>query len=550
MIHMQFQLAKNRRKVYWAKGLLCSLTIAVGWGTGLPSTLAAETVTIRLGPFQQSVAISDLEKFAKTGRLPEKLQIFSPMLTPQIRALLTRRLAVNPKIADKFMSQFFRSPSGNQLITSLGVALPNSTVESLQATLNLALRQVNGLSPLSFLRAYPQENVTVDATKAIGLAVEFNANHLQSEALGILLARELSADNHKLFQPAFDPAALGTQTVEQQTLFLHDRRRDRVIPVDMYWSQGKAQDPLVVISHGFGANRKFFRYLALHLASRGITVAAIEHPGSNDVAVSRSSHKASLSQLLKAREFIDRPKDVSFLLNQLARLNTQPGQLQGKLNTENVTVIGHSLGGYTALALVGGELNLSKLRQFCKDSLSIGESPGDWLQCTAASLPDNKLQLKDERVKSAIALNPLVGELFGDKGLTQVTKPVLILSGTEDALTPALRHQIEPFTQLRGPKYLLTAIGGTHLSISDSEYPVTEATTIVQERRGEETKSLRQLIRGVSLAFIKQQTPEAKIYQPFLTPAYAQSLSTPQMPLRLVSDLPASIKFLLEFAEK
>ncbi|MDF5723478.1 MAG: alpha/beta hydrolase [Rhizonema sp. PD37] len=546
---MQFQLAKNRRQVYWAQRLLCGLTIAAGCGIEMPS-IAAETVTIRLGPFQESVAISDLEKFAKTGRLPEQLQIFSPILTPQIRALLTRRLAVNPNIADKFISQFIKTPSGKQLITSLGFALPNSTVESLQATLNLTLRQVNGLSPLSFLRAYPQDNVTVDATKAIGLAIEFNANHLQSEALGILLARELSSDNNTFSKPAFDPTVRGTQIVEQQTLFLHDRRRDRLIPVDMYWSQGNAHYPLVVISHGFGANRKFFRSLAVHLASRGITVAAIEHPGSNDVAVSRSSDKNSLSQLLRATEFIDRPKDISFLLNELARLNTQPGQLQGKLNTQNVTVIGHSLGGYTALAMVGGELNLDKLRQFCKDSLSLGESPGDWLQCTAASLPDHKLQLQDERVKSAIALNPLVGELFGDKGLTHITKPVLILSGTEDALTPALKHQIEPFNQLRGPKYLLTAIGGTHLSISDSEYPVTEATSIVQERRGEETKSLRQLIRGVSLAFIKQQTPEAKIYQPFLTPAYAQSLSTPQMPLRLVSELPASIKSLLDFAVK
>ena len=416
MIHMQFQLAKNRRQVYWAQGLLYGLMIAVGWGAGMPSTLAAETVTIRLGPFQQSVAISDLEKFAKTGRLPKQLQIFSTILTPQLRALLTRRLAVDPNIADKFISQFIRTPSGKQLISSLGVALPNSTVESLQATLNLTLRQVNGLSPLSFLRAYPQENVTVDATKAIGLAIEFNANHLQSEALGILLARELSVNNNTLSQPAFDPAARGTQTVQQQTLFLHDRRRNRVIPADIYWSQGNAQNPLVVISHGFGANRKFLSYLALHLASRGITVAAIEHPGSNDVAVSRSSDKASLSQLLKATEFIDRPKDVSFLLNELARLNTQPGELQGKLNTENVSVIGHSLGGYTALALVGGELNLGKLRQFCKDSLSIGESPGDWLQCTAASLPENKLQLKDERVKSAIALNPLVVNCLAIKG--------------------------------------------------------------------------------------------------------------------------------------
>jgi predicted dienelactone hydrolase len=257
-----------------------------------------------------------------------------------------------------------------------------------------------------------------------------------------------------------------------------------------------------------------------------------------------------LAQVLRATEFIDRPKDVSFILNELAKLNTQPGQLQAKLNTEKVTIIGHSLGGYTALALVGGEVDLEELRKFCKDSLNIGEAPGDWLQCSAASLRDRKLRLQDQRIKSAIALNPLVGNLFGKKGLTQVSKPVLILSGTEDALTPALKHQIEPFTQLRGEKYLLTAIGGTHLSISDPIYPTSAATTIVKERIGEETKSLRQLTQGVSLAFIKQLTPEAKIYQPFLTSAYAQSLSTPQLPLRLVSELPPSIKRWLEPVEK
>lgn len=97
---------------------------------------------------------------------------------------------------------------------------------------------------------------------------------------------------------------------------------------------------------------------------------------------------------------------------------------------------------------------------------------------------------------------------------------------------------------------MLTAIGGTHLSISDPRHPESAATTIVKERRGEETKYLRQLTKGVSLAFIKQLTPEAKIYKPFLTPAYAQSLSTPELPLRLASELPASIKRWLEPVEK
>lgn len=550
MTHMQFQLGKNSRKASWAQKLLCPLMLVLGWGVGMPSTIAAQTVTIRLGPFQQSVAIADLEKFVKTGRLPQGLEVLSPVLNSQVRELLTKRLEVNPAVADKFIDNLVRSPGGRQFISSLGGVIPGSTAESIKATLNFALRQANGFSALSFLRAYPGENITVDATKAVGLAVDLNPNNLQSQAFGLLLERELSVQSSIPFKAAFDPAALGNQVVQQQTIVLSDRQRNRIIPVDIYSSQANPENPLVVLSHGFGANRKFLSYLARHLASYGITVVAVEHPGSNVDAINRASDKQNLAQLLPGTEFIDRPKDISFMLDELAKLNTQFGQLQGKLNTEKVTVIGHSLGGYTALALVGGEVDLEELRKFCKDSLNIGEAPGDWLQCSATSLRERKLKVKDERVKSAIALNPLVGNLFGKKGLTQVTKPVLILTGTEDALTPALKHQIEPFTQLRGEKYLLTAIGGTHLSINDPIYPESAATTIVKERRGEETKSLRQLTKGVSLAFIKQLTPEAKIYKPFLTPAYAQSFSTPELPLRLASELPASIKRWLEPVER
>ncbi len=547
MANMRFRLGRQQRKISWLQGLLCSMTIALSWGVGMPSTLAAQKVTIRLGPFQQSIAIADLERFAKTGKLPDNLQIYGVLLTPQVRELLNQRLEVDPDVADKFFDDLVRSPQGQQLIASLGVAIPGSTVEALQTALNLSLRQVNGLSTVGFLRAYPQENVTIDATKALKIAIEFNANYLQSQALGALLERDLFVKNTTVFQPSFDPAAIGKEVVQQQTLTLADQQRKRIIPVDIYWSKGNTQTPLVVLSHGFGANRKFFGYLARHLASYGITVAAIEHPDSQVSSVNKGSQPDNLAQLLPATEFIERPKDISFLLNELAKLNNQSGQFQGKFNTENVTVIGHSLGGYTALALLGTEVDLEELRQFCKTSLSFNESPGDWLQCAAAPLKEQKLQLKDERVKSAIAFNPLIGKLFGKKGLNQVTKPVLFLTGTEDALTPALKHQIAPFTQLRGPKYLLTAIGGTHLSISDPAYSVSTVTTIVKEKRGEETNSLRQLIRGVTLAFVKQSTSEAKVYQPFLTSAYAQSLSTPELPLRFNSDLPGSIKTWLSF---
>jgi predicted dienelactone hydrolase len=547
MANMHFRLGRQQRKISWVQGLLCSLTIALSWGVAMPSTLAAQKVTIRLGPFQQSIAIADLEAFAKTGKLPKHLQIFGNLLTPQLRELLNRRLEVDPEVADKFFVDLVRSPQGQKLIASLGVAIPGSTVEGLQTALNLSLRQVNGLSFVGFLRAYPEDNVTVDATKAVQIAIAFNANYLQSQALSSLLERDLFVKNTTAFQPSFDPAAIGKQAVQQQTLTLQDSQRKRVIPVDIYWSQGEAQSPLVVLSHGFGANRKFFGYLARHLASHGITVAAIEHPDSQINSAKKNSQPENLAQLLAPTEFIERPKDITFLLNELAKRHNQPGQLQGKLLTENVTVIGHSLGGYTALALLGGEVDLEAVRQFCKNSLSVNEAPGDWLQCAAAPLTEKKLQLKDARVKSAIAFNPLIGKLFGEKGLNQITKPVLFLTGTEDSLTPALKHQIAPFAQLRGDKYLVTAIGGTHLSISDPTYTMSQVTTIVKEKRGAETNSLRQLTRGVTLAFVKQSTPEAKIYQPFLTAAYAQSLSTSELPLRLNSDLPGSIKTWLSF---
>lgn len=564
-----------------AQGLMWSLAVlASGWGEILPA-VAAEQVTLRLGPLETAIAISDLERFAKTGELSGGLQPLAPVLTLQVREVLNRSLQIDPNVADKFIEDVLRSQAGKQLIRSLEVVIPNSSIEQLQAAVSIAARQANGLSLVGFLRAYPQENINLDASSALALALQFNPSYWQSQALGPLLERDLAV-NSPPFKAAFAPALSGSQTVQQQTLFLQDRQRHRTIPVDLYFPKQEASSrgagefaeyrsseaqeplisrlfppkpvtsnqPLVVISHGFGADRKFFAYLARHLASHGLTVAALEHPGSNIKRSLSVSGVNNPGELLPATEFIDRPLDVSFMLDQLAKLNQQRGLLQGKLNTQQVSVIGHSLGGYTALALAGGEVNLEELRQFCKGSSVIGLAPGDWLQCAAADLPKRKLQLRDQRVKSAIAFNPLVGNLFGN-GLTQVTIPVLLLAGTEDTITPALNNQLRPFTQLRSPKYLLTVIGGTHLSISaPGNITSTNNQSTFGERQGEETKYLRQLVQGVSLAFVKQLTPEAKTYEPFLTPAYAQSFSKSQLPLRLNTELPASITPWIEVVGK
>ena len=542
------QIAKKKR---WQR-FLCLFSFDFLVLTLLTTpVLAAERLTLRLGPFEQSVKISDLERFARTGELSAALKPFSFLLTDNVRSALSERLQIDPSLTDKFIQTWLRSPNAQPLLASLRRALPNLTVEQIQAAISVAARQANGINLISILRAIPGESVTVDATEAIAVAVQFNPSYWESLALGPLLAKELTVSNSD-FYPTFDPSAAGEERVLKQTFVFQDRQRDRTIPADIYYSRNTS-GPLVVMSHGFGADRTFLAYLARHLASYGLTVVALEHPGSNYNFVSQADISGSPSDLIPANEFIDRPQDVSFLLDELTKLNEQPGVLQGKLNSQEVSIIGHSLGGYTALALAGGELNLDDLRQTCSalvgktnrnssirnNSVNIPllPSPGEWLQCSAANLPQSKLQLRDNRIVSAIALNPLVGQLFGKSGLRKVTIPTLILASTEDAFTPAIAHQLQPFTQLGGRKYLLTAIGGTHLSVGDPSYANSRAT-VLRERIGKNAEPIRQLLKGVSLSFIQQITPEAKTYQPFLTPAYAQSLSTPEMPLRLNRELP------------
>ncbi len=520
------------------------LAIALTLQAFATPAIAAERVTLKLGAFESAIAISELEQFAKTGKLPAQLQLYSAFLTPQVREVLNSRLQIDPKVADEYIADLSSSPYGKQLLKYLGVAIPELTLPQLQAAVTIAAQQANGVSVVSLIKAYPQENIVIDATRAIALAVEFNPSYLQSQAVGSSLADKLAVASSTAFKPSFDPATVGKATVLEQTIVLQDPLRDRHIPVDIYYPQQNSLSsalrptPLVVVSPGLGANRQFFSYLARHLASHGLTVAALEHP---DPLTKNISNVSSPNQLLPATEFINRPKDISFLLDQLSKLNQQPGALQGKLNTETVSVIGHSLGGYTALAVAGGELDLQQLRQACKNPNPLAQAPADWLQCGAATLIDSKLKLQDKRVKNAIALNPVIGQLFGENGLNKVSVPVLILASTDDAITPVLNHQLRPFNQLTNQKYLITAIGGTHLSVGNPYSQAITEIAVIKERRGVEVQPLRQLISGVSLAFINQLTPQANKYQPFLTSAYAQSLSTPNLPLRLSTELPESV---------
>jgi predicted dienelactone hydrolase len=521
------------------------------WGVALAMSavapsFAAERLNLRFGPFEQSIDVADLEQFAQSGKVPTSLQLYTAILTPEFRKALTSRLELDPNLGTRIVEDLLKSPSGQQVLNSLRQAAPELSLETLQAGFWLAARQANQLDAIGVIKAIPQDTVTIDVTQALGIASQLNFSYWKTQGIQSLLTNSLPAGNPG-FRATFDPSAPGNQTVREQSVSFFDAQRNRRLPVDLYWSSTNPQAPLIVIAPGFEANRKFLTYLARHLASHGFTVAAIEHP-----FVTRTGALPALNpdRLIPGTELIDRPKDVSFLLDRLAELNQQPGELQGKLNTQKVSMIGHSLGGYEALALAGAELRIDELRNFCRTSGLLERVPADWLQCAAAELPQNRISVRDSRIVQAIALNPAIGQIFGKEGLKSVATPTMILTSTDDRLAPAFTQQLQPFLQLPTPKYLLTAIGTTHLSVSDPgnfSGAVAEGT-LVKERRGKEVEPLRRLLQGVTLAFVQQATPEAKTYQPFLSPDYARSLSKPELQMRLNTELPENVTRWLSLA--
>ena len=520
-----------------AKGIISSI-MGIFSALAMGNAQAAERVNLRMGPFQQEIPVQALAHYAETGDVPPSLDLLKPLLTPKVQALLTRRLALDEEVVNRLIRGSLGTRELEPLMEQLQTALPEADSVALMAALYLAFQDGDGLSAIDFIQAYPEETLTIDATATMALGVQLNLSYLHSQLLAPILEQTLKPEFPNSFRPPFDPTASGNNSFQERTLIFRDHQRDRSIMADFYLPN-TSSGPLVVLSHGYASNRQFLTYLAQHLASHGLTVVALEHPGSNLEILSDTEFPLNPGKLLSPQELVHRPQDIRFLLDELSQFNNN-SQFFQPLNTENVTVIGHSLGGYTALALAGGELDLKAVRRFCRQVKPLGRSPADWLQCAAAKLSHSTLSLRDSRITRAIALNPMTSQLFGEDGLKQVKIPTLIFSSSKDAVTPALTNQLQPFTELSGEKYLLAAIGATHLSVTDIRNvnsPMGK-NSLIPELMGQKAKPVRDWIRAATLAFIKQEPPQARQYEPFLTPEYAQLISTPKLSFRLTQEMP------------
>jgi len=489
---------------------------------------------------EESVSLEELKKSTETGKLPASLATYTKRMTEEQRRFLVEGLKIRIPINVITLDRLINTQIGTTILSDVSTAISRRDQAGLQAMkggLVLGANSPQGLSILSFIAAYPSQRLEINLPQALTVARSLNGGFIRTQRFMFGLSPQVNPKDIKV--ASLDPTQGGSAQVQTLKLSFNDQKRQRQIPLDVYFSSAASTNkPVIVFSHGWGSVRTDLRYLAEHLASHGYVVAALEHPGSNETSFKAVNQ--GKKQLVAPQEFLDRPRDVSFILDELEKLNqTANSPLQGKLATNNVMVVGYSFGGGTALALAGGELQIENLKQRCQPNLA-KDNLGETLQCVAQALPEKTYQLRDGRIKQAIALNPTTSLMFGETGLTKVQIPTLILSSSADKITPPLTEQIMGFAKIPSPKWLVGVVGGSHLSVIDpnlTPYQQGKLPILNKEVTGKQAQDVRKFLKGVTLAMAAQLTPEASQYAPFLTSDYAQISSTRLFPLRTVREL-------------
>lgn len=166
--------------------------------------------------------------------------------------------------------------------------------------------------------------------------------------------------------------------------------------------------PLIVVSHGNSSTPWVFRDLTKYLAKVGFAVGLFEHPGNNRRDNSLAGTAANLE---------NRPRHISLVIDAIA---SDP-VLRNHVAPDNVGLVGHSVGAYTALAVAGGKP---------------WAAPHETEDGKARPVP----VVPDQRIRSLLLLNPATFWFIPDS-LKEVRVPILILAGENDQIVPATHAQ-------------------------------------------------------------------------------------------------------------
>jgi len=238
------------------------------------------------------------------------------------------------------------------------------------------------------------------------------------------------------------PASAAGAAAISVALFYPTETPGRAIAMGPYTLQVAPMAPplarlkgLIIVSHGTGGSELGHSGLAIALARDGYLVAALRHPGDNYM-------DRSLWQQAPGAIFVERPRQASRAIDALLADPDWRDRIATDAKGPLIGAVGHSAGGFTVVALAGGQFDLSLIGTHCaqdraEDPLfcSMGRAPGSGPAPRSVELPS----VADQRIRAIVAMAP-VGVVFTAQSLQGVDRPTQIYAAEKDRWLPPRFH--------------------------------------------------------------------------------------------------------------
>ena len=241
------------------------------------------------------------------------------------------------------------------------------------------------------------------------------------------------------------------------TFWVHDAARSRPVVIDAWYpaapsttedehsyglGTGRVAEeahaaagefPAVLLSHGaFGAARNY-AWIAEHLARSGFVVCGVSHFRESYVHGVETIDPSAVGQL------DDRAQDCSFALDYL--LEASP--LRTAVDPHRVGALGHSSGGATVVALVGGAFDPVEMGRYCSSDHAQGDRGcgyGGAPPARGSGTAGTMVRREDPRVRAVVALDPALGPGFDAVSLAAIAKPVHVVGSMHNDFLPVEHH--------------------------------------------------------------------------------------------------------------
>ncbi len=260
----------------------------------------------------------------------------------------------------------------------------------------------------------------------------------------------IGAENEK-----FDGADGPYQYEIIDDLTINDQARNRQIPLRIYYPKTSTLlSPVILVSHGIGGSKVTGNWVGKFLTSHGYICVFMTHYGSDTSLLDLSAGlpeniKRLQESLLNPLNTINRPLDITKVLDWLEQTGRYHPVLKGRMDLKNIGITGHSFGAFTTLAVAGGYAEASR-KQYGKT-------------------------FSDPRPKAFLAMSPPSPPPGVDPKpiFNEITRPTLIMTGSND-LDPIAKpprtaeSRMDAYKYMpSGDKYALWIEGAYHYTFGD-----------------------------------------------------------------------------------